>query len=113
MIAGHVGILVNALNLLPFARTTDGGRILKACTRGQNFFLEPVVSFLVNSFVLVQGFRVWGTSSYLLLYAILISFVQHETDVPCRNDVDPTGEIRTAFFGLTTLVALVAISPSF
>ena len=112
VIAGHVGILVNALNLLPASSgTTDGRRMLTACTDG--LITGGVPAGLVQVFLLVQGFRAWGTSSYLLLYAFLVPLLQHKTDVPCRNNVDPAGGIRPVFFAATTLLALVAISPSF
>ena len=111
VIAGHVGILINALNLLPTAGTTDGGRMLTATTKGLNSFFLP--SIFISPFIFIQGFRAWGTSSYLLVYAFLIPLIQHRTDVPCRNNVDPAGGIRAAFFATTTLLALVAISPSF
>lgn len=111
VIAGHIGILINALNLLPTARTTDGGRMLTATGKDNSAFFLPTI--LINPFIFIQGFRAWGISSYLLVYAFLIPLIQHQTDVPCRNDVDNAGGIRTAFFAATTLLALVAISPSF
>lgn len=111
VIAGHVGILVNALNLLPVASTTDGGRMLTAISDGERGFALP--NFLIWPYVFIQGFRVWGISSYLLLYAFLVPSLQHKTDVPCRNDVDVAGGIRAGFCAVTTLLALAAISPSF
>ena len=36
-----------------------------------------------------------------------------DVDVPCRNDVDPAGEIRSIVFVLSLLIAAISISPAF
>lgn len=112
VIAGHVGILLNALNLLPSLGTTDGGRMLTA-VNGRTGFLTEFLPPLMGLFLLVQGFRGWDACNILLLYSFITNFVQHDIEVPCRNDVDPAGGIRAPVFVATTVLALIALSPAF
>merc|ERR1711862_1063379 len=70
VIAGHVGILINALALLPSRETSDGGRMVRgAFTR--NSFAGNVIGFLSFLFLLAQAFRVWRVSGVLSLYLLI------------------------------------------
>ena len=107
-----MGILLNALNLLPTLGTTDGGRMLKAVI-GRSGILNVVVPSLCGLFLFVQGYRGWGVCNILILYSFLTPFVQHEVEIPCRNDVDLCGGIRSPVFVATTALAVIALSPAF
>lgn len=112
VIAGHIGILLNALNLLPSCRTTDGGRMLLAVNARTGIWAEFLPP-LFQLFLLVQGFRGWEACNILLLYFFITSISQHRVEVPCRNDVDPAGGIRLPVFVATTALAVIAMSPAF
>ena len=56
VIAGHVGILLNALNLLPTLPTTDGGRMLCA-VNGRNGIFFTSLPLLFGLFLNIQGYR--------------------------------------------------------
>ena len=107
VLAGHVGILANALNLLPAAKTLDGGRMVKAVSE-IGFGLIKVSILL---FLLVQGFRDLQVSNFLLVYSFFLLF--QPEDLPCKNDVDKAnGPLRLPLVIATTLLSLVALSPS-
>ena len=110
VIAGHVGILINALNLLPMLPTSDGGRMIKSLVpKGA----DVVVFVFANIFLFVQGFRGWETSNALILYWFLVQFFLPAVDVPCRNNVDPATGLRAPVFAAATVLSMIALSPSF
>lgn len=116
VVAGHVGVLINALSLLPVSSTTDGGRMLRAAFPNPSSIGEGLAPTLLPSlsyiFLLVQGFRDWKVSGMLICY-LFISGVVNQVDVPCRNNIDAAGALRLALVMATTLGALVAVSPAF
>ena len=112
VIAGHVCILINALNILPSMKTSDGGRMLAACFTRYNP-LAQTIQFCCYLFLLVQGIRGWNSSNLLILYLFLVPWIQHSVDVPCRNNVDRATGIRPVVFSFISLLAVIALSPSF
>ena len=112
VIAGHVGILINALNFLPSIPTSDGGRMLEALDT-RSGALHEFLYGIFNIFLLIQGARGWGTCNLLIIYWLGASFFQHPVEVPCRNNVDRADGLRLPFFLASTLLATVALSPSF
>lgn len=109
-LAGHVGILVNALNLLPTTSTTDGGRMLHALVT-RNSLIAKTLPVVMNLVLLLQGFRGYGTSDMIILYWLITSFLHHQIETPCRNNVDTANGLRLPLFVFTTLLALIAINP--
>jgi len=112
VVAGHVGILLNALNLLPTVTTTDGGRMLVAVNSRTALGAE-IVPGLATFFLFVQGVRGFQTCNLLLLYLLITGISQHKVEIPCRNDVDPADGPRLPIFLATTALAVVALSPAF
>ena len=112
VIAGHVGILVNALALLPTRYTSDGGRMLRGAFSRFSVAVRAAQPLFVL-FLVVQAFRDWETSSMLALYLFIGGACDDNVDVPCRNDVDPAGGLRIALFVASALVAAIAVSPAF
>lgn len=112
VLVGHIGILMNALSLIPSTETSDGGRMLQAVFT-KTGTLSTVLPNLFGFFLLVQGFRDWKISGMLILYVFVSEFIVNERDVPCRNNVDPAGAFRLALLVASTLTAVVAVSPAF
>ena len=140
VIVGHVGILINALNLLPIQPTTsDGMRMLQATFEdnvvttstteddGNNNTQQPtifpnivpsILSSMISLFVTIQAFRVLDTSAYLVFYGFVLPLVQQSLltsslEIPPRNSINGTNGLRLPFFMVTTFFAIIAISPSF
>ena len=137
VIVGHVGILINALNLLPIQPTTsDGMRMLQATfentvvttsTEDDGTNTQPtifpnivpsILSSMISLFVTIQAFRVLDTSAYLVFYGFVLPLVQQSLltsslEIPPRNSINGTNGLRLPFFMVTTFFAIIAISPSF
>lgn len=106
-IAGFVGIMTCAIQLLPTATATNGGRMATAVL-GRFSTEYGIVAGFVNIFLLVQAFR--GGSSTLYLMVLVHALLQ--SNMPCFNDVDKASEVRLALFAISTLLALLALSPA-
>ncbi|TVQ15967.1 MAG: site-2 protease family protein [Leptolyngbya sp. DLM2.Bin15] len=98
-IAGCLGLIVTALNLMPVGQL-DGGHIVHAMF-GQRTgaLIGQVARFLVLALAFVQ-------SSYLV-WAVLL-FLMPTVDQPALNDVTELNDYRD-FLGLLSLVLLVLI----
>ena len=66
---------------------------------------------LVGTFLLIQGIRDFNTSSFLILFFVVLG-VQDEGDYPCQNDVDRASISRLALLVATSFVAFLALSPA-
>eukprot|EP00591_Stephanopyxis_turris_P012730 CAMPEP_0195511714 /NCGR_PEP_ID=MMETSP0794_2-20130614/3938_1 /TAXON_ID=515487 /ORGANISM="Stephanopyxis turris, Strain CCMP 815" /LENGTH=709 /DNA_ID=CAMNT_0040639367 /DNA_START=40 /DNA_END=2169 /DNA_ORIENTATION=- len=106
-IAGYVGLIVNALNLLPIG-STDGGRI-------------SVAVFGRNGHILVQGLTMlilFGSSFFgadpqnlFLGYGIFAFFTQRELEIPCRNEIDDLDFARVVVAIATWVVVALTLVP--
>lgn len=113
VIAGHVGILINALNLVPNKVTTDGGRMLAALSTKSTGLIALGALLLSPLYLIVQGFRDWGTCNLIMAYWFVTSFFYHPIDIPCRNNFDKADGFRGPLFWLSLALAIIATSPSF
>eukprot|EP00563_Minutocellus_polymorphus_P009759 CAMPEP_0181025234 /NCGR_PEP_ID=MMETSP1070-20121207/2994_1 /TAXON_ID=265543 /ORGANISM="Minutocellus polymorphus, Strain NH13" /LENGTH=849 /DNA_ID=CAMNT_0023102339 /DNA_START=39 /DNA_END=2585 /DNA_ORIENTATION=- len=80
-IAGFFGLVVNAINLVPYGRT-DGGRVALALFGRSG---SQVAGFFALIALFLQGIF---SSDLLLFYFAFITFFQSENEIPCRNEVD-------------------------
>lgn len=109
VIAGHIGILINALELLPAgASSSDGIRMMNA--------VLPVPSIQVIGIEVVLGlyllYQSWATRDISLLlfaYTCWGFFDSSNDDTPPRNEVEPAGMLRTVVFTATSIVALACL----
>ncbi len=102
-IAGFFGLMVNAINLVPFGRT-DGGRVALALFGRSG---NQAVGFFALIALFFQG--IFG-SDLLLFYFAFITFFQSENEIPCRNEVDDIDFSRvllSTFAGVLVLLSLI------
>jgi len=105
-VGGFVGIVVNALNLLPIGNT-DGGRI-STSVFGRSF--ARVLSVGILWVLLLVGIFEGDNSDVLLSYALYSAFWQNEPEIPCRNEVDGVDDFRAVVaFGSAVLVTLALV----
>jgi len=105
-VGGYLGIVVNALNLLPIGNT-DGGRV-STSVLGRRFARMVSVGILWT--LLLAGIFGGDKSDVLFSYALYSSFWQNEPEIPCRNEVDGVDDFRAIIaFGSAVLVALALV----
>lgn len=80
-IAGYVGLIVNALSLLPIG-TTDGGRLSMALF---NRLDKMSIGYLALSTLLFAG--LFGSDLFLFYFSFCLAF-QTGNEVPARNEQD-------------------------
>jgi len=109
VIAGHIGILINALEMLPTGpRSSDGMRMLRAVLpspRAEAYALDV-------GLYLCLIYTAWVTrdiSMSMFAYIFLGFFEQKKDDIIPRNDVDTAGPLRLAIFAVSTLVACISL----
>jgi membrane-associated protease RseP (regulator of RpoE activity) len=106
-IAGFVGIVSNALNLLPVGNT-DGGRVAQALYgRG---FAKFIRNLTLVSMVLA-GFFGGDEVNLLLFFAIFAQIWQKEPEVPCKNEIDGVSDERAILAFLTAFLVGLAVVP--
>ncbi|HEY9651692.1 MAG TPA: site-2 protease family protein [Coleofasciculaceae cyanobacterium] len=98
-VAGYVGLIVTALNLMPVGQL-DGGHIIHAML-GQR--AGAVIGQITRLFVLVLALK----ERELMLWAIILLFMP-VTDEPALNDVSELDNWRD-FLGFIALVILISI----
>ena len=104
-IAGYVGLLINALELLPIG-ATDGGRLsLSVFGRREHAVLSGLfwlVAIVLSLFL--------DRADFLVGAWLAFSFTQRDYEIPCRDEVTKLDSIRaTIAFALWFFVALVVI----
>lgn len=103
-IAGFLGLLINAINLLPVGRT-DGGRIsLTLFGRSGTQF----VGFITLVGMFLQG--VFGSDLILFFFSFVI-FFQSELEIPQRNEVDDMDYSRALLATATGFLVLLTVIP--
>eukprot|EP00558_Chaetoceros_sp_UNC1202_P010192 CAMPEP_0197245732 /NCGR_PEP_ID=MMETSP1429-20130617/10430_1 /TAXON_ID=49237 /ORGANISM="Chaetoceros sp., Strain UNC1202" /LENGTH=273 /DNA_ID=CAMNT_0042706281 /DNA_START=105 /DNA_END=926 /DNA_ORIENTATION=+ len=103
-IAGYVGMMINAANLLPVGRT-DGGRIALTLFGRTGTQLVSLIAFIA---MFIQG--VMG-SDLLLFYFSFVIFFQSELEVPQRNEVDDMDFSRVLVATVTGVLVLLTLIP--
>ena len=103
-IAGFVGMMINALDLLPIG-STDGGRMSQAALgRVWHLTFSSVIFFLL----IVASF-VSDAQDIFLGYLFLYSFTQRDLEIPCRNEVDKADLPRVIFAAVSWLIAALIL----
>jgi len=106
-VGGFVGIVVNALNLLPIGNT-DGGRISLALIGRGN---SRIVSTGLIWVLLLCGIVGVDKSDVLFSYALFASFWQNELEIPCRNEVDGIDDFRAIVAISAAMLTALALVP--
>uniref|UniRef100_A0A7S3P6Y7 Peptidase M50 domain-containing protein n=1 Tax=Amphora coffeiformis TaxID=265554 RepID=A0A7S3P6Y7_9STRA len=103
-VAGFIGLIVNALNVLPIG-TTDGGRM------AQNLFGRGAKLLVGNIFLLATlVIGIGGSDLFLFYFAFCIAF-QTGNEIPARNEVDDV-DISRIFIAIASyLLAALALIP--
>ena len=102
-IAGFFGLIVNAINLVPFGRT-DGGRVALALFGRSG-------SQAAGFFALIALFFQGIFSSDLLLFYFAFMTFQSESEIPCRNEVDDIDFSRVLLSTFAGVLVLLSIIP--
>jgi membrane-associated protease RseP (regulator of RpoE activity) len=106
-IAGFIGIVTNALNLLPVGNT-DGGRVAQA------MFGRSFAKFIRGStLVFMVGAGLFGgdEANLLLFFAIFAQVWQKEPEVPCKNEIDGVSDERAILAFMTAFLVGLAVVP--
>ena len=105
-IAGFVGMIINALDLIPIG-STDGARISQA-------MLGRVGQTIVGglSYVVLLGALIFSdTGDIFLSYCLINCIVQRELEVPCKNEVDRVDLDRAAAAIAAFFVSALVLVP--
>ena len=104
-LAGFLGLIIHALDLIPVG-STDGGHMSQAVF-GRVWHLT--FSSLVFFALFVASF-VSDTENILLGYLFIYSFTQRDMEIPCRNEIDKV-ELPRAIAALVSwfIAALILV----
>lgn len=105
-IAGFLGLIIHALDLVPVG-STDGGRMSQALL-GRIWHL-PFSSLVF--FVLLIATFTSDTQGILLGFLFLYSFTQRDMEIPCRNEIDKADLPRAVAALVSYLVAALILVP--
>eukprot|EP00980_Cylindrotheca_fusiformis_P001011 scaffold276_cov132-Cylindrotheca_fusiformis.AAC.6 len=109
-IAGHIGMFIYALQMLPSNVANDGGRMANAVF-GKFSLQDGLATSFASLFLLVQAFR-GGTNTLYLAWVLLFPQLFLSVNLPCLNDVDLASRTRLGLFGVSVLLAVLALSPA-
>lgn len=105
-IAGFLGMLINALDLLPIG-STDGGRMSQAALgRVWHLTFSSVVFFVIFVATFVSD-----AQDIFLGYLFLYSFTQRDLEIPCRNEVDKVELPRVIVAVVSWAIAALILVP--
>lgn len=105
-IAGFLGMLINALDLLPIG-STDGGRMSQAALgRVWHLTFSSVVFFVIFVATFVSD-----AQDIFLGYLFLYSFTQRDLEIPCRNEVDKIELPRVIVAVVSWAIAALILVP--
>mmetsp|Transcript_25827 Transcript_25827/g.51735 ORF Transcript_25827/g.51735 Transcript_25827/m.51735 type:complete len:769 (-) Transcript_25827:153-2459(-) len=105
-VAGFLGLIINALDLIPIG-STDGGRMSQAIF-GRVWHLT--FSSLVFLVLFISSF-VSDSQGILLGYLFIYSFTQRDMEIPCRNEIDKVELPRAIAALVSWLVAVLILVP--
>jgi len=106
-IAGFVGIITNALNLLPIGNT-DGGRIALSVF-GRS--LSRVTRTVTIGIIVISSFFVGDALNVLLFYTIYAQIWQRDPEIACKNEVENVNDVRAVIAVFTGLLTALAVIP--
>lgn len=104
-IGGFFGLIIHALDLIPFG-STDGGRMSQAVL-GRVWHLT--FSSVVFTVLLISSFTT--DSGILLGFLFINSFGQRDLEIPCRNEVDKADLPRAVAALVSWLLAALILVP--
>ncbi|MEL6604686.1 MAG: site-2 protease family protein [Cyanobacteria bacterium J06614_10] len=103
MIVGWLGLIINAINLMP-AGQLDGGRIVQAIYGRRTLIRASAVTLVLLAIV--------GLFNPLSLYwAVLIVFLQRQPERPCTDDLSEPDDARAALALLSLFLMLLVLLP--
>lgn len=106
-IAGFIGIVSNALNLLPVGNT-DGGRVAQALF-GRTF--SKFVRGVAIAMMILAGFFGGDEVNLLLFFAIFAQIWQKEPEIACKNEIDSVSDERAVLAFATAFLVGLAVVP--
>ena len=107
-IAGFVGLVSNALSLLPIGNTDSGGRICLSFF-GRSF--TRVTQGTTLLILVVTGLCGSDMTNLLLCYAVYCQFFQKENEIPMRNEVDELDPARGLVAIVCAVFVLLTVTP--
>ncbi|MEO1682068.1 MAG: site-2 protease family protein [Cyanobacteria bacterium J06631_12] len=103
MIVGWLGLIINAINLMP-AGQLDGGRVVQAIYGRRTLIRASAVTLVLLAIV--------GLFNPLALYwAVLIVFLQRQPERPCTDDLSEPDDARAALGLLSLFLMLLVLLP--
>lgn len=106
-IAGFVGIISNALALLPLGNT-DGGRVSIAMFGRRGAYIVKTFTAVLLCLIGIFGF---DQSRLLLVYLIFTQLYQRELETPAINEVEELDFPRGVVGIMTALIVALALLP--
>eukprot|EP00956_Cyclotella_meneghiniana_P033017 scaffold92765_cov67-Cyclotella_meneghiniana.AAC.4 len=106
-IAGFIGLMTNALSLLPIGNT-DGGRISVA------FFGRSLSRIVQGAAILtlaICGLFGLDESGIFIFYALYTQFFQKEPEIPCRNETEELDTRRGLLAIAMSVVVALTLFP--
>jgi membrane-associated protease RseP (regulator of RpoE activity) len=106
-IAGSVGIISNALALLPLGNT-DGGRVALAMFGRRGAYLVKTFTAVL---LIAMGLFGFDESRILLVYVFIVQVWQRELETPALNEVDELDFPRGALGIVTAMIVALSLVP--
>jgi membrane-associated protease RseP (regulator of RpoE activity) len=103
MIMGWLGLVINAINLMP-AGQLDGGRIMQA------IYGRKIAGRATLATILVLGLASF-VNPLALYWAVVILILQRNLERPCLNDLKETDDARAALGLLALFLMLATLLP--
>ncbi|KAI2496533.1 response to high light intensity [Fragilaria crotonensis] len=106
-VSGFVGLLTNALALLPLGHT-DGGRITLAMFGRRGAYLIKTFAGIALCFLGLVGL---DESRILISYTAFVYLCQRELEAPMLNEVDQVDDGRAVIGFLTGILVTLVLLP--
>eukprot|EP00551_Chaetoceros_affinis_P010571 CAMPEP_0203669702 /NCGR_PEP_ID=MMETSP0090-20130426/5997_1 /ASSEMBLY_ACC=CAM_ASM_001088 /TAXON_ID=426623 /ORGANISM="Chaetoceros affinis, Strain CCMP159" /LENGTH=895 /DNA_ID=CAMNT_0050534435 /DNA_START=443 /DNA_END=3130 /DNA_ORIENTATION=+ len=107
--AGFVGLLANALSLLPIGNT-DGGRISLSLF-GRS--ISRVVRTGTIGLIVISSFFGGDTMNILLFYTIFAQIWQRESEITSKNEIENVDDVRAVVAFITGILVALTVIPMF
>lgn len=106
MIVGWLGLVINALNLMP-AGQLDGGRIVQAIYGRKTARRTTIATLIILGLVVIFN----PANPIPLYWGILILFLQRDLERPSLNELSEPDDARAAFGLLALFLMLATLIP--
>jgi membrane-associated protease RseP (regulator of RpoE activity) len=104
-IAGYVGFISSALNLMPIT-CLDGGRLCNMVTG-----TRVAALWSTSTLLFLLSLALSGDSSMALSWLLFIVLFQRRFDIPVRNDVTEVSDIRKWVWYCSLIVVALILNP--